>query len=124
MMGFSMLMLIPIILLFATESQNIKSDIAASHATQVARKIADKAEEMYYQGEPSRTTIRVSIPQGVESIEFQNKEVIINYKTPDNIIQQIIQITPVNITGNISSAKGIHFIEIKSEGEYILVSDT
>ncbi|MBR9690919.1 hypothetical protein GOV08_04515, partial [Candidatus Woesearchaeota archaeon] len=105
------------------ESENIKSDIAASHATQIARKIAEKAEEMYYQGTPSRTTIKVSIPKGIESIEFNNREVVINFTTPDNVVQQIIQVTPINITGSVSSEQGVHFILIKSEGDYVNVTE-
>jgi hypothetical protein len=123
MMGFTLLLLIPIMILFATESNNIKSDIAASHATQIARKIADKAEEMYYQGEPSKTTIRVNIPQGIENITFQNREVVIYYKTPDGVLQEIIQVTPINISGSISSLQGIHLISIKSEGDYVSISE-
>lgn len=124
MMGFALLLLIPTIFLFATESENIKSDIAMSHATQVARKIADKAEEVYYQGEPSRTTIKVNIPQGIENITFDNKEIIIYLRNPDNVILAIIESSPVNITGNVSSKEGVHFIQIKSEGDYVSVSET
>lgn len=124
MMGFTLLLLIPTIILFATESNNLQSDIAASHATQIARKIADKAEEVYYQGAPSKTTIRISIPKGVENITFSSKEVIISYRNPDNLLQEIIQNTPINISGNISASVGVHFISIKSEGDYVSVSET
>ena len=124
MMGFSLLLLIPTVILFATESQNIKSDISTSQATKVAREIADKAEDIYYQGTPSKTTIRVSIPSGVENITFQNKEVVITYRNPDNVLQEIVQITPINISGDISSAAGVHFIVIKSEGDYVSISET
>ena len=124
MMGFALLLLLPTILLFATEKENIKSDIAASQATQIARKIADKAEEIYYQGAPSRTTLKVYMPRGVESITFSNREVVISFRTSANVLSDIVEVTPVNITGSISPASGIHYIEIKSEGDYILVSET
>jgi len=124
MMGFALMLLIPIIVLFASESQNMKSDIAVSQLNQVAMKIADKAEEVYYQGQPSRTTIKVSIPQGVKNITFSNNEIIFNFLNPDNVVLQVEQDTPINVTGNISSNAGIHFIQIESEGEYVLVSET
>ncbi len=124
MMGFALLLLIPTIIIFARESGNIKSDIAASQATQIVRKIADKAEEVYYQGDPSRTTIRVNMPDGVQNITFNNREVVISFKNSDDIVQEISQVTPINMTGNLSSAKGVHFIQIKSEGEYVSVTES
>ena len=123
-MGFTLVLLIPTILLFATESEHIKSDIAISQASQIAREIAYKAEEMYYQGEPSKTTLKVNIPRGIENMTFQNKEIIIYYKTSDNVILDISQITPINISGNISTVQGVHLIAIKSEGDYVSVSET
>ena len=123
MMGFTLLLLIPTIILFASESENIKSDIAAAHATQVARKIADKAEEMYYQGAPSKTTIMVSIPEGIENISFENKEIEISYRTSDNALEDIVQISPINMTGGINCTEGVHNIEIQSEGDYVSISE-
>lgn len=123
MMGFTMLLLLPTIILFVTESQNIRYDISASQATQIARKIADKAEEMYYQGEPSKTTLKVYIPTGVFEIRCANNTIAVSLLTPDNAEQEILQFTAINITGNFSTSSGIYYIEIKSEGDFVSVKE-
>ena len=123
MMGFTLLLLMPTIIIFATEQNNIKSDIAASHATQIARKLAEKSEEMFYQGAPSRTTIKISIPHGVENITFQNQDVVVGFRNQENVLNEIIESTSVNITGFIDvKNSGVYFIQIKAEGDYVNVT--
>lgn len=124
MMGFTFMLLIPTIILFAQQQNNIESDMSASQATQIARKIADKSEEMYYQGEPSRTTLKVFIPNGVENITFDNMTIIVYFKDSDGVIHDIVQEAPVTINGTIGNSNGLHVIEIRSMGDYIFINET
>lgn len=65
--GFSLLIIIPLALILNEEYALHKQDVHAEHLSEVAREIAYQAEKLYYQGAPSTTTITVSFPSGVTS---------------------------------------------------------
>ena len=67
MVGFTLFMIIPIMLIYGSERQSITNQVSYSQAKQVATKIVDSAEKVYYLGKPSQTTIRVYIPQNIDS---------------------------------------------------------
>lgn len=123
MMGFTLMLLIPTIILFASESNNIKSDMGLSQITQITIKLSEKAEEMYYQGSPSRTTVKASFPEHIENITISGKDIVFYYRNSDNTLQTIVQTCQINVTGNLSVSKGIHFILIKSEGDYVSIEE-
>ena len=124
MMGFTLLLIIPTIIIFANESTNIKSDIALSQINKVALKLSEKAEEVYYQGAPSRTTIRTNLPSGIENISISGKDIVFIYSGYGNSTITVIETAQVNVTGNISIRQGVHNILIKSEGDYVSITET
>ena len=121
--GFIFLMMIPLILIFFDQSNNVKDAIASNHLRNIAIKIADKAETVYFLGEPSKTTIRTYFPEHIEYINLTSRTIIFGLRTSKNNIQQIIAVSQVNITGNISIKPGIHHIEISSLGDVASVKD-
>lgn len=124
MMGFALLLLIPTIYLFINESNNIKSDIALSQLNKISLKLSEKSEEVYYQGAPSRTTITANFPYGIKNISIQGKDILFIYEGYENSTLTVLQTCQINVTGNISTKAGVHNILIKSEGEYVSISET
>ena len=59
MVGFSLLLIIPIVAIYGSEKQDIYDRVSFSQANQIATKIADSSEIVYYLGKPSQTTITV-----------------------------------------------------------------
>lgn len=121
--GFVFLMMIPLIVIYFDQSSAVKDAIAMNHLRNIAVKIADKAETIYYLGEPSRTTFKAYLPENVISFRIIHRSVIINYLTSKNNNQTITATSNVNMTGNISIARGDHYIEIKNIGDKISVKD-
>lgn len=121
--GFIFLMMIPLVLIFFDQSNNVKDAIASNHLRNIAIKIADKAETVYFLGEPSKTTIKAYFPEHIEYINISSRTLIFGLRTSRNNIQQIISVSSVNMTGNISIKPGIHYIEVTSSGDYALVRD-
>ena len=121
--GFIFLMMIPLILIFFDQSGNVENAIASNHLRNLAIKITDKAETVYYLGEPSKTTVKAYLPEKVEYVNITDRTIIFGYRTIENTIHEIISVSMVNITGNISTDPGIHYIEIESTGDIVLIRE-
>ncbi len=122
--GFVFLMMIPLILIFFDQSGNVENSIAANHLRNLAIKITDKAETVYYLGNPSKTTVKTYLPDKVEYVNITDRTVIFGYRTVENTVQEIISVSQVNITGNITTDPGIHYIEIESTGDIVLIRES
>lgn len=119
--GFATVMLIPLIIIYHTYSSDTSESVAASQALQIARKIIDASESVYYLGKPSQTTVKLNFPDNIKLINLSNYEVIFKMKTK-NGITEIVQISSVNITGNLPASQGIHVLTIKAEDKYVKVT--
>jgi uncharacterized protein (UPF0333 family) len=109
MVGFSLLLITPVIVIYGTERQSISDQVSYSQAKQIATKIADSAETVYYLGKPSRTTIRVYMPYNIQDISFNNYEVVVTLKMATHI-SEAIAVSSVNMVGNLTARPGIHEI--------------
>ncbi|MFH0874535.1 MAG: hypothetical protein V1859_01250 [archaeon] len=121
--SFAFLMLIPLVVIYFHQSSQAKDALDASHIRNIAVKIAEKAESVYYMGEPSKITLKVNFPYKIHNISIENREITFNFLTYKNQIQDISEMSSVNITGNISEREGIHYISIEAREGYVLVSE-
>lgn len=119
--GFILVIMIPLILIFYEHTSSTNDQVITSQVDMIAKKVVDSAESVYYLGEPSKTRIKVYMPTNVEDIIIYNKEIVFKVKTRSGITD-ISQLSSVNISGNISATKGIHYISIESKGDYVWVS--
>jgi hypothetical protein len=119
--AFSLLMIIPIIIIFGNEKENTKTKINVFQVDQIAQKIADTSSKVYYMGAPSQSTIKIKMPYNVENIEIINKEIIFYLKSQNNIIT-IIGLSDVNMTGSVSSNPGFKNILIKAKDNNVEIS--
>ncbi len=120
--GFVFLMMIPLIVVFFDQLGTVRDAVSSNHLRNIAIKITDKADTMYYLGQPSKTTIRAHFPEHIEYINITQRTVIFGYRTSINNIQEITSTSLVNISGNISVMPGIHYIEIESSGDEVLIT--
>ena len=116
-MGISLVLFV----LFQTYTQETQDKIRLAQADQIAKKIVDVSEKVFYLGEPSKITIKVSIPENIEEINIGDKEVffVINTKEGPN---EVGYISKVNITGTIPTKPGNFEINVESKGDYVLVT--
>lgn len=119
--GFATLMTIPLLLIYYTYSSDSSDSVAASQALQIARNIVDSSESVYYLGKPSQTTLKLNFPDKIQSINISGREVVFKIKTK-NGLTDVVQVTAVNITGNLSKTQGIHIITVKAEDGYVKVT--
>jgi hypothetical protein len=117
--AFIFLMMIPLIIIFMVEYDDMRDSLASNQIKNLAIKMVDKAESVYYQGPPSKTTLRVYFPDGLHNITLSNRELVFRYRTHSNNIQEIFFTSQVNISGSLTPAQGLHDIIIESQGDYV-----
>ena len=120
--GFVLLMTVPLVTIFFDQSEAVKDRIAENQLRNIAIKIADKAETMYYLGEPSRTTLKAYFPERIENVNITQRTIIFEYRRAGNALSPISYTSRVNISGTISTEPGIHYLEIRSLGDEISIT--
>ncbi|HLG24187.1 MAG TPA: hypothetical protein VI564_04645 [Candidatus Nanoarchaeia archaeon] len=119
--GFATVISLPLLIIYYDFTSSSRDSVSANQALQIARNIVDASESVYYLGKPSQTILKVNIPNNVESINLSNREVIFKMKTASGI-NEIVQVSAVNITGSISQSSGIHTITIVASDNSVQIS--
>ena len=118
--GFAMLMTTPLLLIYYTYSSDSSDSVATGQALQIARTIVDSSESVYYLGRPSQTTLKLNFPDRIDSINVSGRELVFKMKTRSGITD-IVQVSAVNISGNLSKSQGIHVLTIKADDGYVKI---
>jgi uncharacterized protein (UPF0333 family) len=115
--GFAFLSIVPIIIIFFTQSQNFNQDVTLAQADKVMSEIIDAADTVFYQGAPSTTTIRVSIPNYVDDVVIDGSQsitfVIKKTSGPDTF-NATSRAAIANLTGGLDFAAGLHTLRIQA----------
>jgi len=112
-LGFVALMTAPLLIIYYKYTTESRDEIVTSQITQIATKIVDAAESVYFLGEPSQTTIRVSIPNQISGASLDNREVIFNVSGKSGI-SEIVKVSSVDLTGELPTTQGIFSIILKA----------
>ncbi len=125
-MGFILLLMIPLLAIFITQSGELQDEVSMKQSLQVARSIADSAESVYYLGAPSKTRIKVYIPEKVTNMTINGREIIFHVDTI-NGPREIFWTSEVNMSGSIDPEPGIHHISVQAidslSGAYVSISE-
>lgn len=121
LIGFATVITIPLIIIYQSFIHDSNEEINSLQIMQVAKKVIDAAESVYYLGEPSQTTLKVNIPPnvvaaglGAGSLDTGYYEVSFNISTKSGIVE-IVQNSNVNITGSLPINKGFYTLTIKAK---------
>ena len=125
--GIALFILIPIIFVFYSYSQGTTWGISTSRINNIGNSIVTSAESVYYLGEPSRITIRETMPRGIKNLTIlydpdeHNSELVFLLEDRSEMPFS----SNVNITGKFNQSdftEGMKEIEIESKGNYVLIS--
>ena len=116
--GFVTIVTIPLLIIYYSYTAQSKDIVATSQATQIARKIVDSAESVYYLGKPSQTTLKMNFPDGIVATNLSNREIVFKMGTNSGVTD-IVEVSSVNISGNLPLTAGIHVIKVKAEDGYV-----
>ena len=121
--GFTMLVIITIIIISSSYSNDVKESINLNQLDQVVKAIIESAESIYYFGEPSKTTLKVFIPDRVEQAVFGNRSIIFKVQTSSGLTDVGYK-TTMPLNGTISTSHGYHYISIEAKEGYIWLNST
>lgn len=121
LVGFVTFVLVSLLGIAYLYSSQIKDQIRVNQVDKIGKKIRDNVENVYYMGEPSKTTIRAYMPEGVRSITVYSNEIIFIVATSsgDSMLSYRSEVT---MDGNISHLYGFKEIEVKAEEGYVQLS--
>lgn len=121
LVGFLVVITIPLILVYNSQYKGTNQQITSNQADQLAQKIVDTAESIYYLGEPSKTTIKVYMPNYVQNITLGNGELVF-YMDIAGGKDEVVKVSDVPINGTIDHASGIKYITMQSVGSYVNIT--
>lgn len=121
--GIAALMLMPLLFIFATQTSNIEADVAYAQAESAASKIIASAEEIYFQGEPARKTLKVRFPKSITNVSIEENSISFYLQTIDGEFE-IIKDTTARMQGSINSFEGDKFLVFESMGDFVIISES
>ena len=113
-MGVAMMMILPLIVVFFQQSENLNTEITDSQADKIASEIRDAADEVFYLGAPSKKTISVYMPENVVSAQLSENKIILTIDSADGDYE-IVKWTAANLSGTLYDHSGIHVISVEAD---------
>ena len=120
-MGFVVLLTIPLLAIYYTYTADSTDAVAVSQALQIARKVVDASESVYYIGKPSQTTLKINFPSNIASTNLSGREVLLKVKTQSGITD-VVQVSSVNMTGSLPTSPGIHIVTVKADDGFVQIT--
>ena len=119
--GFVAVIIIPLIMFFYFQSEDYRESAIENQVHQVAQKIIDNVEKVYYYGNPSKVTMQFTLPDKIVSAEVRSNDIVfvVAKRSGDS---DVYQTTKVNMTGSLPSTPGLHTISIESKGGYVQIT--
>jgi len=87
------------------------------------KEIVDTAESMYYFGKPSKTTVKVFMPEGINGVNITSNELNFEVRTGSGVTDMSYS-SDVALSGNISHSYGFHYITIEAKEGYVWINST
>jgi hypothetical protein len=121
LLAFILGITIVLVLIFQTYSQDTMDTIRMKQVDQLGRKLVDSVEKVYYLGEPSKITLKASLPSNVKSVSIGNKEIFFVMSTAQGN-NELVYVTNINVTGSLPVNEGVYQIFVESKGSYVKIS--
>ncbi len=125
--GIATVLITSILIISYYYNRQIEDNVNLNQIEGMARTIIDNAEQVYFLGPPSKTTIKVFVPDKVEQITFYDKELLIRVRTGSGVTD-LAYTSSVSITNSLqpsklSKAPGLRYVTIESRPGYVFITD-
>jgi uncharacterized protein (UPF0333 family) len=119
--GFVTFILIGMLAVAFMYSNTIKDRIRLIQIENFANKVISTSESVFYSGSPSKATISIYLPEGVNQIEILENNLIVTAETSNGLTKTAFP-SKVPISGNLNSAQGIKNIKVIAEQDRAVIS--
>ncbi|MFH1641415.1 MAG: hypothetical protein ABIC04_00790 [Nanoarchaeota archaeon] len=123
LVGVTTLIALSLVVISYYYSNQVEDTVGANQVYQISREIVGLAESMYYFGEPSRTTLKVFMPNGIKSATVGPDRILFQVSTHSGD-SDITYKSAVNLQGNLSKSYGYHLITIEAKEGYVWINST
>lgn len=119
--GFVTFAIMSVIALAFFYSGEIKERIRLNQVENFATQVVNSAESVFYAGEPSRTTVRLYLPEGVRDITVYSDAILITsvVGSGENIRAYDSKV-PLN--GTITPGEGIKKLTLEAKTDHVLIT--
>lgn len=130
--AFSVVIIIPLINLMHTEYSRSKENLDQSQVARVLDDISMSVHNTYYSGFPTRTTLELYFPRGIDKINHTNietaagskSELVFYLKLSQGREREAPRVFPFNISVNLQPNDGRRKVLIKAEkNNYVNITD-
>ena len=119
--GFVTFIVISIFGLSIFYSSQTKDQIKLNQIENFAIQLINSAEAVFFAGEPSKTTLRLYLPEGVKNLEISTDYLIVTVGVSTGENKRAYK-SRVPIQGNISSGEGIKKISLEARETYVQIN--
>lgn len=119
--GFITFAIVSILALSVYYSGQIKDRINLNQIENFATQLTNSAESVFFSGEPSKTTIKLYLSEGVENIDINSDSLVFKVRTSSGINIREFK-SKVPLQGNISVSEGMKEITLEAKETYVLIS--
>lgn len=102
-------------------SNLIKDKIRMNQIETFAVQLINSAESVFFSGEPSKTSVRLYLPENIKSLEINSDGIVLEVSTNSGVNKRAFS-SKVPLQGNISSTPGVKIISIEAKNNYVLIS--
>ena len=120
--AFVTAIIIPLIVVFTMHSSALNEQVIDNQVNQIANRIIENVESVYYLGNTCKLSFTINIPKNVEDIVISGREIVF-YLKQHNGISEIVRMSTIPMNGTIKHSAGLHNIVIESKGDYIWISN-
>jgi len=92
-----------------------------SLAKNTVHKIGESADMVFSQGQPAKMKIEVNIPEGIESVSFENKTILFKLKTSSGVNDVFYNTIP-QLTGNLPIKSGNYYLSVAAYQDGVNIS--
>jgi uncharacterized protein (UPF0333 family) len=111
--AFSLLVVMPLIVLFFQYSQTYNDDITANQANKIMDELLNAAQTIHYLGEPSQKTLSLYFPNNIDQITFADGYFSMKIDSGSHEYD-LYRAAAINFTGNLSTSYGVHVIRVRA----------
>lgn len=120
--GFAVLIIMGILVLAFNYMEILRDSIIMTDASNFADKVISSSEKIFYEGEPSKATIRVYIPQQVLEVQIIENSLFLTIETSSGISKRAYP-SNVPIQGQINSTGTVIKLEILASENSVTINE-
>lgn len=123
--GIAFVIIVPMVYIFFNYSTEMSQEVTQAKVGRIAGNLVDAAEEVFYLGEPSKSTVNFDMPGGVfDAFIPPNSREVMFYLGDDLKSTEIVAFSNVNLLGYLTPedlSPGKHSYRVEAKSKYSLI---